>query len=94
MKIPPAAAPLAVLRSELLQNAALKQPGKSRSYTKKGPGRMPYRVTQPTKRLVYKGKVVTMAAPRLMRATGHDSLDKQTKRRKDQWLVRQRLRTV
>lgn len=94
MKISPAAVPLVILRSILLQNAALKQSDKSRSHTKKGPGVMPYRVTQPVKKVVYKGKVVEMAAPRLMRATGPHSLDEQTERRKDKWLVRQRLRTV
>lgn len=94
MKISPAAVPLVILRSILLQNAALKQPDKSRSHTKKGPGRMPYRATQPAKKVVHKGKVVTAALPRLMRATGPQSLDEQTERRKDRWLVRQRLRTV
>ena len=94
MKISPAAVPLVILRSILLQNAALKQPEKSRSHTKRGPGRMPHRVSQPAKRVVHKGKVVTVVLPRLMRATGPYSLDEQTEGRKDKWLLRQRLRTV
>ena len=89
MKISGAAAPLAVLRSILLQQAALRSPDKSRSHTTRGPGIMPYYRTQQAKRYYVKGmrsKTYEAVVPRLARAEGPYSLDHDTERRRQQWL--------
>jgi hypothetical protein len=90
MKITAAAAPLAILRSILLQQAALKQPEKSRSYTAKGPGIMPHRKTQGNKFIVLHGRKRIAIVPRLMRASGPGSLDHDTKLRKIRWQINHR----
>lgn len=88
------AAPLVWLRSYMLQQAALILPGKSLAVTKKGPGRMPRAKTQRPRVVIYRGVKRKMLVPRLMRATGPNSLDAHTERRKEQWLAKQKLRTT